>query len=64
MNTYKFFILKHLKSLQHVSIQRSSSGSYAVPCQSHIFKLIKLSTVPVCTCVCVFARVLSVINEV
>ena len=28
----KLFILTHLKSLQHVSILRSSSGSYAVPC--------------------------------
>jgi len=26
------FILKHLKSLQHVSILRSPSGSYSVPC--------------------------------
>ena len=28
----RFFTLKHLKSLQHVSILRSSSGSYNVPC--------------------------------
>jgi len=27
-----FFTLKHLKSLQHVSIQRLSSGSHTVPC--------------------------------
>jgi len=27
-----FFTLLHLKSLQHVSILRSSSGSYTVPC--------------------------------
>jgi len=26
------FILEHLKSLHHVSILRSSSGSYNVPC--------------------------------
>jgi len=26
------FILKHLKSLEHVSILRSSSGSHTVPC--------------------------------
>ena len=28
----KFLTLKHLKSLQNVSILRSSSGSYALPC--------------------------------
>jgi len=27
----KLFVLKHLKLLQHVSILRSSSGSYTVP---------------------------------
>jgi len=26
------FTLKHLKSLQHISILRSSSGSYVAPC--------------------------------
>jgi len=28
----KILTLKHIKSLQHVSILRSSSGSYTVPC--------------------------------
>ena len=31
-HTKIFFTLKHLKSLQHVSIIRSSSGSYTAPC--------------------------------
>ena len=31
-HTWHLFTLKHLKSLQHVSIIRSSSGSYTVPC--------------------------------
>jgi len=31
MHIHKSFTLKHLKSLQHVSILRSSSGSYTVP---------------------------------
>jgi len=35
MHIHKFiFTLKHLKSLQHVSILRSSSGSYTVQCSS------------------------------
>jgi len=32
MHIHETFTLKHLKSLQHVSILRSSSGSYTVPC--------------------------------
>jgi len=32
MHIHKMFTLKHLKSFQHVSIPRSSSGSYTVPC--------------------------------
>ena len=32
MHLHKNFTLKHLKSLQHVSILRSSSGRYTVPC--------------------------------
>jgi len=32
MHIHKNFTLKHLKSLQHVPILRSSSESYTVPC--------------------------------
>jgi len=38
MHIYKIVYIKTFKSLQHVSILRSSSGSYTVRHSSHIFK--------------------------
>jgi len=34
--------LKHLKSIRHVSILRSSSGSYVIPCWSHFKNIHKI----------------------
>jgi len=64
MYLYKHFTLKHLKSLRHVSILRSSSGSYVVPCgeqrsslrmilgSKHVGAILSVLCEILCKCIC------------
>ena len=48
MHIHNFFLtLQHLKSLQHVSILRSSSGSYTSLLKSHLKKKCDFSKEPI-----------------